>query len=73
MLLTKVFKNSQVHDSGKPIWEARVDILSVADALEYYGGLAPAINGQYLVFFFFPQTQSLTRYIFQLIFQIKQI
>ncbi|XP_071538536.1 4-trimethylaminobutyraldehyde dehydrogenase-like isoform X1 [Panulirus ornatus] len=38
----------EVHDTGKPIWEARVDITSCADALEYYGGLAPAIVGQYV-------------------------
>nr|XP_053636534.1 4-trimethylaminobutyraldehyde dehydrogenase A-like [Cherax quadricarinatus] len=38
----------EVHDTGKPIWEARVDISSCADALEYYGGLAPAIIGQHV-------------------------
>ncbi|XP_042211175.1 4-trimethylaminobutyraldehyde dehydrogenase-like isoform X2 [Homarus americanus] len=38
----------EVRDTGKPIWEARVDIASCADALEYYGGLAPAIVGQYV-------------------------
>ncbi|KAG0702920.1 Betaine aldehyde dehydrogenase [Chionoecetes opilio] len=38
----------EVQDTGKPIWEARVDIASCADALEYYGGLAPAIVGVYL-------------------------
>ncbi|XP_076036755.1 4-trimethylaminobutyraldehyde dehydrogenase A-like [Oratosquilla oratoria] len=38
----------EVRDTGKPIWEARVDILSCADALEYYGGLAPGIVGQHI-------------------------
>lgn len=38
----------EVQDTGKPIWEARVDIGSCADALEYYGGLAPAIVGQHI-------------------------
>jgi len=38
----------EVHDTGKPIWEAEVDIGSCADALEYYGGLAPGIVGQHV-------------------------
>nr|XP_045612599.1 4-trimethylaminobutyraldehyde dehydrogenase-like isoform X1 [Procambarus clarkii] len=38
----------EVRDTGKPIWEARVDIASCAEALEYYGGLAPAIIGQHV-------------------------
>ncbi|KAF2344427.1 Aldehyde dehydrogenase domain, partial [Trinorchestia longiramus] len=37
--------NLEVKDTGKPIWEARLDIESCADALEYYGGLAPSISG----------------------------
>ena len=37
-----------MQDTGKPIWEARVDIASCADAFEYYGGLAPAIVGVYV-------------------------
>ncbi|KAK7073603.1 4-trimethylaminobutyraldehyde dehydrogenase [Halocaridina rubra] len=38
----------EVRDTGKPIWEARVDIASCADALEYYGGIAAAIVGQHV-------------------------
>jgi len=37
-----------VHDNGKPIWEARADMESVIDSLTYYGGLAPAIVGQHV-------------------------
>jgi acyl-CoA reductase-like NAD-dependent aldehyde dehydrogenase len=33
-------------DCGKPIAEARLDILGTADILEYYGGLATKIFGQ---------------------------
>lgn len=33
-------------DCGKPISEAQLDIIGAAEVLEYYGGLAPAINGQ---------------------------
>lgn len=38
----------EVQDTGKPIWEARLDIASCADALEYYGGMAPVIVGQHV-------------------------
>ncbi len=39
----------EVLDSGKPISEAlEVDIPSSADALEYYGGLAPSIHGDHI-------------------------
>ncbi|KAK4301061.1 hypothetical protein Pmani_026778 [Petrolisthes manimaculis] len=38
----------EVQDTGKPIWEARVDIASCADALEYYGGVAAAVVGQHV-------------------------
>lgn len=38
----------EVRDTGKPIWEARVDISSCADALEYFGGVAAAIVGQHV-------------------------
>jgi betaine-aldehyde dehydrogenase len=38
----------EVLDSGKPIQEAvAVDIMSGADAIEYFAGLAPAIHGQH--------------------------
>src|SRR5260221_3280907 len=38
----------EVIDTGKPIQEAiAVDILSGADAIEYFAGVAPAIHGQH--------------------------
>ena len=37
-----------VVDNGKPIWEARADMETVIGCLEYYGGLAPAWNGEKL-------------------------
>lgn len=37
----------EVADTGKPIWEARVDIAGCADVLEYYGGIAPSIKGHH--------------------------
>ncbi|XP_071948461.1 4-trimethylaminobutyraldehyde dehydrogenase A-like isoform X2 [Antedon mediterranea] len=36
----------EVYNNGKPIWEARVDVQSVIDGLEYNSGLAPTISGQ---------------------------
>lgn len=39
------FAKAEVHDTGKPIWEARYDIEGCADAIEFYGGLAPAVAG----------------------------
>ncbi|XP_046390030.1 4-trimethylaminobutyraldehyde dehydrogenase A-like isoform X2 [Ischnura elegans] len=38
----------EVKDNGKPIWEARVDILSCADAFEYFGGVVPSVAGQHI-------------------------
>lgn len=38
---------AEVEDTGKPIWEARVDIAGCADAFEYFGGLAPTIHGHH--------------------------
>ena len=32
-------------DTGKPLWEARFDIASMADSIEYFGGLAPTVTG----------------------------
>lgn len=32
-------------DQGKPVWESRYDVETVIEALEYFGGLAPAITG----------------------------
>ncbi len=36
----------ETRDSGKPIVEARLDILGSADILEYYAGLASKLSGQ---------------------------
>ena len=36
----------EVYDTGKPIWEARADVQTAIDALEYYSGLAPTIAGE---------------------------
>ncbi|KAL3831800.1 hypothetical protein ACJMK2_023504 [Sinanodonta woodiana] len=38
----------EVLDTGKPIWEARFDIAGVADSMEYYGGLAAKMSGDFL-------------------------
>lgn len=35
-------------DTGKPIWESRFDIQGCADSIEYYGGLAATISGNFL-------------------------
>ena len=35
----------EVHDTGKPIWEARFDVEGCADAVEYFAGLASNIAG----------------------------
>ncbi|XP_018007125.1 4-trimethylaminobutyraldehyde dehydrogenase A [Hyalella azteca] len=40
--------NLEVRDTGKPIWEARLDIESCADAFEFYGGIAPSVAGQHV-------------------------
>lgn len=39
--------HAEVVDTGKPIWEARIDIAGCADVFEYYGGIAPSIHGIY--------------------------
>ena len=44
-LKTEEIAKLDVIDNGKPIWEARMDMDTVINALEYYGGLAPAYNG----------------------------
>ncbi|XP_054712595.1 4-trimethylaminobutyraldehyde dehydrogenase-like [Uloborus diversus] len=36
---------AEVLDTGKPIYEARIDILGCADVLEYYGGISASIRG----------------------------
>src|SRR5579862_9768915 len=39
----------ETRDTGKPIQETRVvDVVSGADCLEYFGGLAPTISGEHL-------------------------
>ncbi|OWF40779.1 4-trimethylaminobutyraldehyde dehydrogenase-like [Mizuhopecten yessoensis] len=38
---------TEVLDTGKPIWEARYDIQACADTIDYYGGLAAKIAGEY--------------------------
>uniref|UniRef100_H2Y864 Aldehyde dehydrogenase domain-containing protein n=1 Tax=Ciona savignyi TaxID=51511 RepID=H2Y864_CIOSA len=37
----------EVYDTGKPIQEARMDVQTAIDALEYYGGIASTICGQH--------------------------
>ncbi|GFR59090.1 betaine aldehyde dehydrogenase [Elysia marginata] len=39
---------TEVLDTGKPIWEARYDILGCADTIEFYGGLAGSIKGDFM-------------------------
>ncbi|XP_041366547.1 4-trimethylaminobutyraldehyde dehydrogenase-like [Gigantopelta aegis] len=38
----------EVLDTGKPIWEARYDILGCADTIQYYGGLAATLTGEFM-------------------------
>lgn len=38
----------EVRNNGKPIWEARVDIASCADAFEYFGGVISSMTGQHI-------------------------
>ncbi|XP_049864055.1 4-trimethylaminobutyraldehyde dehydrogenase-like isoform X1 [Schistocerca gregaria] len=38
----------EVLNNGKPIWEARVDIASCADAFEYFGGTIASLTGQHV-------------------------
>ncbi|KAK7871852.1 hypothetical protein R5R35_006444 [Gryllus longicercus] len=40
----------EVNNNGKPIWEARVDIASCADAFEYFGGIIGSLTGQHVPF-----------------------
>ncbi|KAG0427699.1 hypothetical protein HPB47_025284 [Ixodes persulcatus] len=43
----KQISDMEMIDTGKPIWEAVADISGCADVLEYYGGIAASIKGQY--------------------------
>ncbi|XP_066993265.1 4-trimethylaminobutyraldehyde dehydrogenase [Anabrus simplex] len=38
----------EVRNTGKPIWEARLDIASCADAFEYFGGIIASLAGQHI-------------------------
>ncbi|CAL1535845.1 unnamed protein product [Lymnaea stagnalis] len=38
---------TEVLDTGKPIWEARLDVLGCAQTIDYFGGLAPTITGDF--------------------------
>jgi len=42
------FAYTETLDTGKPIWEARYDITGCADTIEYYGGLAANLVGDFL-------------------------
>ena len=43
----------EVRDTGKPIWEARADVETCGELLEFYGGLAPTIIGfLYMLLYF---------------------
>nr|CAB3221097.1 4-trimethylaminobutyraldehyde dehydrogenase [Phallusia mammillata] len=37
----------EVFDTGKPIWEARGDVQTAVDALEYFSGIASTLCGQH--------------------------
>ncbi|GFW69624.1 4-trimethylaminobutyraldehyde dehydrogenase [Trichonephila clavipes] len=39
--------SAEVIDTGKPIWEAKIDIAGCADVLEYFGGIASSISGHH--------------------------
>lgn len=36
----------EVEDTGKPIWEAHMDILGCADSMEFFGGVATTLKGE---------------------------
>jgi len=38
----------ECYDTGKPIWEARYDIDTAIDALQYFGGLASSLHGEHI-------------------------
>ncbi|XP_072046168.1 4-trimethylaminobutyraldehyde dehydrogenase-like [Amphiura filiformis] len=42
------FAMMEVMDNGKPIWEARLDIWTAVDALDYFGSLAPTLAGEHI-------------------------
>ena len=35
-------------ETGKPIWESRMDMDAVIDCLDYYGGMAASMVGQHI-------------------------
>ena len=40
------FAMMEVLDNGKPIWEARLDIWTAIDSLDFFAGLAPSLAGK---------------------------
>ncbi|KAG8190574.1 hypothetical protein JTE90_014051 [Oedothorax gibbosus] len=38
---------AEVKDTGKPLWEAELDISGCADTLEFFGGIASTISGSH--------------------------
>ncbi|XP_070532276.1 4-trimethylaminobutyraldehyde dehydrogenase-like [Ptychodera flava] len=40
--------HTEVKDNGKALWEARMDVQSTVDVLEYYAGVAPTISGEHI-------------------------
>lgn len=42
------FARLEVTNNGKPIWEARCDIQSAIDAIDFYAGLSPSMTGQHI-------------------------
>ena len=42
------FAHAEVRHTGKPIWEARMDTEGCASVIEYYAGVAPIVQGNYL-------------------------
>ncbi|XP_054769349.2 4-trimethylaminobutyraldehyde dehydrogenase A-like [Lytechinus pictus] len=42
------FARLETTNNGKPIWEARCDIESAINAIDFYAGLAPSLTGQHI-------------------------
>lgn len=40
----------EVYDNGKAIWETRFDVQTAIDSLQYYGGLAASLSGEFFKF-----------------------
>ena len=41
-----ILTEAEVRDVGKPVWEAKEDVLGCADVLDYFAGIAPTIEGK---------------------------